>query len=223
MLEFDWSVGEVLSALKEMGADNNTLVVFTSDNGPWLNYGNHSGTCDGFREGKCTAFEGGKRVPCLVRWPGRIPAGTVCNRFAATLDLFPTVGKYAGAESRSDLDGVDISALFEGGPEADPRREFWYYYDRKLCGVTDGRWKLVLPHEYRSYEGFVPGKDGYPGEYGKKWTDKALYDMQRDPGERVNALKLYPEIAQQLEKIAEKARADLGDTDSLKDGKSLNP
>ena len=211
MMEIDWSVGQVLLALQEMGVDRNTLVIFTSDNGPWLNYGNYAGTCDGLREGKCTAWEGGERVPCIMRWPGRIPDGTVCNRFAVTLDLYSTIGGYAGADTRMAIDGIDISALLEGVPDANPRKEFWYYYDRTLCGVTDGRWKLVVPHEYRSYEGFVPGKDGYPGKYGKKWTDKALYDMQRDMGERVNMLDLYPEIAERLEKIVEKARTELGD------------
>lgn len=212
MMEFDWSVGEVMKTLKEIGADENTLVIFTSDNGPWLNYGNHSGTCDGLREGKGTAFEGGKRVPCIMRWPGTVPEGTVCTKFAATIDLFPTLGKYAGGKlPENRIDGVDISALLEGDLKANPRTEFWYYYGVPLCGVTDGRWKLVFPHGHRSYLGVEPGEDGHPGPYAKGKASKALYDMENDPGEQVDLQGQHPEIVQRLEIMATRARADLGD------------
>jgi arylsulfatase len=211
MMEFDWSVGEVMKTLREIGAEDNTLVVFTSDNGPWLNYGNHAGTCDGLREGKGTAFEGGTRVPCIMRWPDRIPAGTVCDRFAATIDLFPTVGKYCGGQMKEQkLDGVDIAALLEGDPEANPHTEFWYYYEKPLCAVTDGRWKLVVPHQHRSYAGVEPGKDGWPGPTAKGQAPRALYDIQKDPGETVDLQAEYPEIVERLENMAARAGAEFG-------------
>ena len=211
MMEFDWSVGEVMNALKEIGADHNTLVVFASDNGPWLNYGNHAGTCNGLREGKGTAFEGGKRVPCIMRWPQTIPAGTVCDRFAVTMDLYPTLGKYAGAPlPEQKIDGVDISALLEGQVDANPRTEFWYYYGQPLCAVTDGRWKLVLPHAHRSYLGVEPGKDGWPGPYARGKAGKALYDLQNDSGETTSLLEEHPEIVERLEQMADRADAEFG-------------
>lgn len=220
MMEFDWSVGEVMKTLVEIGADGNTLVIFASDNGPWLNYGNHGGTCDDLREGKGTAFEGGKRVPCIMRWPGAIPAGTVCDRFAATLDLYPTLEKQTrGTVPKHPIDGVDISALLEGNLTANPRTEFWYYYGTPLCAVTDGRWKLVFPHKHRSYKGVEPGKDGTPGGTKRGQAEKGLYDLQNDPGEMKNLLEQHPEIVERLERIATRARADLGDVQKDKKNK----
>lgn len=217
MMEIDWSVGEIMKTLDEIGAAENTLVIFTSDNGPWLNFGNHSGTCDGLREGKGTAFEGGMRVPCIMRWPAAIPAGSACDRFAATIDLFPTIGKICGAAlPQTKLDGVDISTLLTGDAEANPRTEFWYYYGKPLCAVTDGRWKLVLPHKHRSYVDVEPGNDGHPGKTKQRLAVKGLYDMEADPGERIDLQGQYPEIVQRLERMVARAQVELG---ALKKGK----
>jgi arylsulfatase len=212
MMEVDWSVGQVLAALERFGLRERTIVVFTSDNGPWLNYGNHAGRADPFREGKGTAWEGGCRVPCIVWGPGRIPAGRVCDRLTTTLDILPTFATLAGAPlPQRRIDGVDLSALWRGDLNAEPRTEFWYYYGRTLCAVRWRDWKLMLPHESRTYEGFEPGGDGFPGRIGTRTVPMALYDLRTDPGERRDVQADYPDIVQKLWALIEAARSDLGD------------
>ena len=115
IMEIDWSIGEVLKALKANGLDKNTLVIVTSDNGPWLNYGNHAGSSGGYREGKGTSYEGGQRVPCVMRWKGTMPEGLVCNKLSSTIDLLPTIAKFCQAKLPSHkIDGLDISELLKG-------------------------------------------------------------------------------------------------------------
>ncbi|MGZ8940387.1 MAG: sulfatase family protein, partial [Limisphaerales bacterium] len=151
--EIDWSVGEVMRALEEHALAENTLVIFTSDNGPWLSYGNHSGTAGELREGKGTVWEGGVRVPCIMRWPGRIPANTACDEPAMTIDLFPTIAALVGAElPEHRIDGKNIWPLIEGARGAKSPQEgyFFYYNANDLLAVRSGEWKLVVPHEYRT-------------------------------------------------------------------------
>jgi arylsulfatase A-like enzyme len=214
VMEVDWSVGEVMKALEHNGLDKNTLVIFTSDNGPWLNFGNHAGTTGGLREGKGTSFEGGQRVPCLMRWPGVIPAGKICNQLACAMDILPTLAAITGAAlPEKKIDGVSILPLLLGDITAAPRHEFYYYYQQNsLEAVQRDFWKLILPHTSRSYVGVAPGKDGWPGEYSSVViTENELYDLRRDPGERYNVALMYPEVVKELEALAEKARQDLGD------------
>ncbi len=213
VMELDWSVGEVLRTLKECGVDGNTLVVFTSDNGPWLNYGNHAGTCRGLREGKGTSFEGGQREPCIMRWPGRIPAGSECRQLACTIDLLPTFAALAGAKlPERRIDGVDMSPLLFGKPGARPRTTLLYYYNANdLEAVRRDQWKLVLPHAHRSYAGCTPGRDGLPGPTKTAKTGLALYDLTNDPGETADVKDTHPGIVAELQKLAAEARADLGD------------
>ena len=213
MMEVDWSIGQILKALKDNGLEDNTLVVFTSDNGPWLNFGNHAGSTGGLREGKGTSWEGGQREPCLVRWPGVVPAGSICNKLACTIDLLPTFATIAGAPMpEKKIDGVSILPLLKGEKDADPRDHLFYYYQRNsLEGVRQGHWKLVFPHNYRSYEGVLPGNDGFPGEYSKGTTGLALYDLRRDPGEHYDVQELYPDVVKQLQALGDEARQDLGD------------
>jgi len=224
IMEIDWSVGEIMKALKENGLDDNTLVIFTSDNGPWLNFGNHAGSSGGLREGKGTSFEGGQRVPCLVRWKGVAPAGLVCNKLTSTIDLFPTIASICGAKlPDKKIDGVDILPLLKGDMEATPRKYFYYYYRKNhLEAVRRDDWKLVLPHEGRSYEGQAPGNDGFPG----KATENTpfalgLYDLRRDPAERYDVKGTYPDILAELQKVAEEAREDLGDEITKRAGKNV--
>src|SRR5690606_8879359 len=109
IMEIDWSVGQIMETLKALDLDNNTLVVFTTDNGPWLNYGKHSGSALPLREGKGTVLEGGVRVPCIMRWPGKIPAGVVQDEPAMTIDILPTVATLIDAElPQHQIDGLDI-------------------------------------------------------------------------------------------------------------------
>ena len=227
MMEIDWSVGEVLKTLKELGLDNNTLVIFTSDNGPWINYGNHAGSTGGLREGKGTVFEGGQRVPCIMRWPGKIPAGTICNQLASTIDLLPTFAYISDAPLPTlPIDGVNIISLMtDADAVSSPRSYFLYYYRKNdLDAIRNDRFKLVFKHEGRTYEGFLPGNDGAPGEVSENHPfEMALYDMRRDPGERYDVKELYPEVVDELMKIADEARKDLGDDLTGEKGSGRRP
>ncbi|MDP4223077.1 MAG: sulfatase [Bacteroidota bacterium] len=214
MMEVDWSIGEVLKALERNDLEKNTLVIFTSDNGPWLNFGNHAGTTGGLREGKGTSWEGGQRVPCIMRWPGVIPAGTVCNKLACSIDILPTLAQITGAKlPDKKIDGVSILPLLLGDKDAFPRHTIYYYYrQNSLEGVQKDYWKMVLPHPCISYEGVEPGKDGWPGKTINTKVDRTeLYDLRRDPGERYDVAAMYPEIVTELQSIAAEARLDLGD------------
>ncbi len=214
MMELDWSVGQILKALKDHGIDDNTLVIYTSDNGPWLNFGNHAGNTAGLREGKGTSWEGGQREPCIMRWPGVIPEGKICNKIASAIDVLPTVAALTGASlPRHKIDGVDLSPLLRGEKGANPRNEFYYYYGKNnLEAVRKGQWKLVLPHKHRSYADHLPGNDGFPGHTRQvDFKDTALFDLRRDPGEDYDVAELYPEVVSDLLTLADKARADLGD------------
>lgn len=214
MEEIDWSVGQIMQTLKELELEENTLVIFTSDNGPWINYGNHAGSTGGLREGKGTTFEGGQRVPCLMMWKGTISAGTVNNNLIAGMDILPTIAEIAGAPlPDKKIDGVNILPLMKSEQVESPRKSMYYYYrTNNLEAVQDGEWKLVFPHKGRTYEGFEPGKDGMPGKANENSDVPAgLYDLRRDPGERYNLIEFNPEIVERLERIANEAREDLGD------------
>lgn len=214
MMEVDWSIGEILKTLEKNGLDKNTLVIFTSDNGPWLNFGNHAGSTGGLREGKGTSWEGGQRIPCIMKWPGVIPPGTICNNLASSIDIMPTIAEITGASlPEHKIDGVSILQLLTGNFNTSPRHIFYYYYrQNSLEGVQMDYWKLVLPHPCISYTGVDPGKDGWPGKTSNVTVDKLeLYDLRRDPGERYDVAGMYPEMVKKLQAIAEEARKDLGD------------
>lgn len=214
MMEIDWGIGQIIKTLEETNLDKNTLVIFTSDNGPWLNYGNHAGSTAGYREGKGTSYEGGQRVPCLMMWKGVIPEGTVCNNLVSAIDILPTLAAITGAPlPENKIDGVNILPLLKGDFDANPRETFYYYYrQNSLEAVRHGSWKLVFPHPGRTYEGFQPGNDGKPGQVNNNFPfEGGLYDLRRDPGERYDVSASYPEIVDSLTKIAEEARDDLGD------------
>jgi arylsulfatase A len=224
--EIDWSVGQVLDAVKRSGLDDNTLVIFTSDNGPWLSYGNHGGSADGFREGKGTTFEGGVRVPFVARWPGHIPKGASGALPAMTIDLLPTVARLAGASEKipSDrvIDGRDIWPLLanERNVQA-PHDALYFYWGTELHAIRSGRWKLHLPHPYQSLE--RAGGDGAPGAYVRKEIELSLFDLEADPAEATNVAERHPDVVKQLQAIAERARDDLGDSLTGRTGKNVRP
>ncbi|MEQ6117890.1 sulfatase [Reichenbachiella sp. MALMAid0571] len=214
MMELDWSVGQILQALKDNGIEDNTLVVYTSDNGPWLNFGNHAGSTGGLREGKGTSWEGGQREPCIMQWPGVIPEGKICNNIASSIDLLPTIAAITESKlPEHKIDGVNILSLLKGEKDADPRDHLYYYYGRNnLEGVRKGKWKLVFPHKHRSYRNNLPGNDGHAGSTTQVFFEEtALYNLRRDPGEDYDVKELYPEVVKELEMLAEVARQDLGD------------
>ena len=223
--EIDWSVGQILSALKEHGLDERTLVIFTSDNGPWLSYGNHAGSAGPLREGKGTTWEGGQRVPFIARWPGRIPAGSECRELTSTMDVLPTLAKLAGGEAPQDriIDGRDLWPLLSGQMDGgSPARSLYYYWDYGLDAVRMGSWKLVFPHKFRSLTG-TPGKDGQPGGYSQAETGLALYNLDKDVGETNNVAADNPQIVKDLQRLAEQAREDLGDSHQNRPGKNRRP
>jgi arylsulfatase/arylsulfatase A len=207
--EIDASVGELLRTLDETGDAGRTLVVFTSDNGPWLSYGDHAGSAGPLREGKGTTFEGGIRVPFLARWPRRIPAGSVVREPFTAIDLAPTVREAIGATvDNPPVDGRNVLWALEGKERLDPRPIF-HWYDgpggtQQLQTVREGRWKLHLPHGYRSMGGREPGRGGTPGTYDHGVRiDRSLFDLEADPGETTDVAAAHPEVVKRLQALAE--------------------
>ncbi len=226
VMEVDWSVGEILNAIRKNGLDEDSLVVFTSDNGPWLSYGDHAGTAGPLREGKGTEFEGGIREPTLMRWPGKIPAGKTCDELASTIDILPTVAALIGADLPAHkIDGKDIRPLMFGEPNAQsPHEAFYCYYGGgQLQAVRDRRWKLYFPHTYRTLAGKPGGSGGKPVNYSSAKTDLELYDLKNDVGEKTNVAEDHPDVVERLNKHAEEARTDLGDRLTNREGKGIRP
>ncbi len=214
VMEIDWSVGQILAALQRHGLDGNTLVLFASDNGPWLSYGEHAGKAGPLREGKGTSWEGGVRVPFLARWPGHIPAGLVQREPAMTIDVLPTLAGLAGAKLPGrKIDGQDVWPLLSGRKGARcPHEALYFYWGRQLQAVRGGKWKLHLPHGYRSLAGETGGQGGRPAAYQRLETPLALYDLEKDPGEKEDVAGEYPDVVRRLRGLADRARNDLGDS-----------
>jgi len=211
--EVDWSVGQILDALKRTGVDDNTLVIFSSDNGPWLSYGEHAGSAGPLREGKGTIFEGGVRVPTLMRWPGRIPAGTRCAVPAMTIDVLPTVAHLIGAKLPDHpIDGKNIWPLLAGEPgAASPQEAYYFYWGSQLQAVRMGRWKLHFPHGYRTLAAGAEAKGGKPGPYKQAQIGLSLFDLEKDIGETTDVSAQHPDVVARIQKLADAAREELGD------------
>ncbi len=205
----------MLDALDERGLTENTLVIYASDNGPWLNYGDHAGTVGPLREGKGTTFEGGVRVPCLVRYPNRVPAARVSSTPWMTIDIFPTVARIIGADlPQLEIDGRDAWPLLSGEPAAKSPQPayFFYYHKNHLEAVRSGPWKLHFPHGYRSMVGQVAGSGGTPGKYNYDVkTGLELYNLELDIGESRDVAAENPRIVERLVALGEEMRARLGD------------
>ena len=206
---------------------NDTLVIFTTDNGPWLSYGDHAGSAGPFREGKGTCWEGGVRVPCIMRWPGKIPADTASDAMLMTIDLLPTIAHLVGAElPKHTIDGLDVWPLMAGQAGAsNPHDAYLFYYERnQLQAVAsgDGRWKLQLPHTYRSLAGHSGGHGGSPAKYQEaKILTPELYDLANDRGESTDVASRHPEIVSRLLAVAERARDELGDSLTNRTGRNV--
>ncbi len=222
--EIDWSVGQILETLKKEGLDENTLVIFTSDNGPWLTFGNHGGTAFPLREGKGTIFEGGVRIPCIMRWPGKMPAGHVCNEPAMTIDILPTLAKLTGAKlPKHKIDGKNIWPLMKGEKEAkSPHEAYYFWYARELRAVRMGKWKFHFPHRYRTLTG-PPGMDGVPKNQGSAKIGLSLFDLEKDIGEKKNVAKQHPDVVAKIKKLAQKMRERLGDRLTKTKGREVRP
>ncbi|MEQ1904312.1 MAG: sulfatase [Pirellulaceae bacterium] len=229
MMELDWSTGQILQTLRDLKLDRKTLVIFTSDNGPWLPYGNHAGSALPLREGKGTSFEGGVRVPMIAWWPDKIAPGSTCDELASTIDVFPTVAKLINAELPSHkIDGQDMGSLLFAKPGDDSIRsphEFFYCYygGDQLQAIRDRQFKLVFPHTYPSLNGKPGGKDGSPAGTTQLKAESALYDLKLDPSESKDVAADFPEVIARLNVAAEKAREELGDGLTKRKGNSIRP
>ncbi|TWU60407.1 Arylsulfatase [Rubripirellula tenax] len=226
VMEVDWSVGQVLGAIEDIGVERNTLVIFTSDNGPWLSYGTDSGKATPLREGKGTMFEGGYREPTIMWWKGKIPAGTTCDKLCSTIDILPTVAKLIDADLPDHkIDGHDISPLMFGENDAvSPHAAFYGYYGGgQLQMVRNERFKLVFPHNYRTLNGHPGGMQGLPVAYKQKNATLALYDLDNDVAETTNVMDAFPDEVAKLQAAAEVARDDLGDKLTNREGSGIRP
>ncbi len=189
--ELDASTGEILQHLEKMKIDDNTMVIFTSDNGPWLNYGNHSGRADGLREGKGTCFEGGFRVPLILRYPHRIRSNTVSDSMIAHLDLFPTLMRFANVNQKfAKLNGFDFSDYLLDQTQQTPRSTFKYYggNGRALQAEVNNDIKEVYPHSTRSYTQGQPRNDGMAGTTKDVKISRSRFNLTLDPAETKNIL-----------------------------------
>jgi arylsulfatase len=223
--EIDWSIGRIIDLLDKTGLSKNTLLIVTSDNGPWLSFGNHAGSSGGLREGKGTAWDGGTRVPCFVRWPGKVKAGSISSGLLTNMDILPTIIAAANAAlPKEKMDGLNFLPLLTGKTDRSPRELFYVYYDaNNLKLIRYKNWELVLPHSSQSYSQGEPGKNGKPGSTPVKPVPMALYDLTHDPGTVRDVQKLYPEVVQQILGYAEQAREDLGDDLTDRKGKNTRP
>ena len=225
VMEVDWSVGRILHTLRENKLDRNTLVVFTSDNGPWLSYGDNAGSAGPLREGKGTMFDGGCREPTVMWWPGTVPAGTKCKVPAMTIDLLPTIAHLIGAKLPDHkIDGLNIWPLIKGDPGAkSPHEAYYFYWGGALQALRMGRWKLHFPHAYRTLNGRPGGHDGIPVKYEQAKIGLSLFDLESDIGETIDVKDQHPEIVARMKMLADRMRQDLGDTATGVTGSGIRP
>lgn len=220
--EIDASVGDVLATLNHTGLDEETLVIFTSDNGPWKVFGNHSGDCGPLRGNKGTSWECGVRVPFIARWPGHLPENRVNDAYAMTIDLLPTIARLTETPLPANpIDGKDIWPLLTLETEASPHEALFFYYARQLQAVRYNHWKLYFPHRYRQVDQI--GADGMPGTYVHPSTDLELYDLTTDLGETANVADTHPEVVTYLSQLADSVRQALGDRVLGIEGQEVRP
>jgi len=225
IMELDWSAGQILDTLRRLDLDRNTMVLFCSDNGPWLSYGEHAGSAKPLREGKGTTFDGGQREPTILRWPGKIPAGRVCREPVTTMDMLPTIAGLAGAKlPEHKIDGKDIWPVISGQPGAkSPHEAFFYYQGWALEAVRSGPWKLHFPHNYRTLAGRPGGTGGQPAKYEQAQIGLTLFDLENDISEQHNVADQHPDIVERLQKLADAMRQDLGDAARKMPGPGRRP
>ena len=226
IMELDWSVGQILQALRDNGLEDNTLVLFTSDNGPWLAYGDHAGSAYPLREGKGTSWEGGVREPCIIRFPNRLPQGAVLDTPVMTIDLLPTLAGLCTADlPEKEIDGKDVWPLLTGQTRESPQPAYFFYYHvNELQAVRRGDWKLYFPHRYRSMEGQAPGKGGMPGAYTHfELGSPELYNLKDDPEEIRDVAQTNPGVVEELSRLADGMRTRLGDALTGVQGRENRP
>ncbi|MEC7881508.1 MAG: sulfatase [Verrucomicrobiota bacterium] len=212
MMEVDWSVGQILNTLRKHNLDKDTLVIFTSDNGPWLSYGDHAGSAGPLREGKGTMFDGGCRESTLMWWPDTVPANSVCSTPAMTIDILPTVAEIIDAQlPNHKIDGKSILNLVTGKNDESPQEAYYFYYGQQLQAIRMGKWKLHFPHSYRTMAGKPGGTGGIPTKYSQDKIGLALFNLHKDIGETTDVKAEHPKIVAKLLKLGEVMRKELGD------------
>ncbi len=215
IMEIDWSVGQIVQALRDNGLEEDTIVIFTSDNGPWLAYGDHAGSAYPLREGKGTAWEGGQREPFLIKYPKKIKKGITIDAPVMAIDLLPTLAEVVHSDlPKNAIDGKSAWPLLLGHTEESPQEAYFFYYKvNELFGVRYGKWKLYFPHTYRTMAGQTPGSNGLPGTYRMvDLKEIELYDLEKDIGETNNVANDYPKIVKTIQKLANAMRFRLGDS-----------
>jgi arylsulfatase A len=211
--EIDDSVGRIIDTLKRLELDDDTLVIFFSDNGPWLIFGDHGGNAGPLAGGKKQTLEGGMRVPCIMRWPGHIKAGSTCRQLVAAMDILPTIVAATGApKPKKEIDGIDVSALFADPASGSGRDSFFYYWDYELHAVRHGHWKLQLPHwDRQAADPEGVGNGGVRGAVRSEPRSLALFDLATDPGESTDLAAEHPKVVDELQRMVVGMREHLGD------------
>jgi arylsulfatase A len=190
----DAEVGRVMDTIRDLGLAENTYVIYTSDNGPWLQFKNHGGSAGPLREGKGTTFEGGQRVPCVMWGPGRVPAGSECGELVGTIDMLPTIAALTSSPLPADrkIDGMDVTALMKGEAAASPREEFLHYTSQgQIEGLRQGDWKLLVKKPRRNRRQQQANARPAP-------TEVLLFNLKSDVGEQDNLASAHPEIVKKL-------------------------
>ncbi len=212
ILELDWSVGEITKALKENGLDENTIVIFSSDNGPWVSYGNHAGKTP-FREAKATSFDGGNRSACIIKYPVGLKPNSSFDKAFFSIDLLPTLCHVARIEMpENEIDGQNVWEFISGKKNLkNPHDYYALSTSRNFEGVMsgDGKWKLHLAHDYRHL--LIPGNDGQAGKHETRKIERSLFDMENDPLESTNVIDDHPEVAEKLMRFASSHKAKFYD------------
>lgn len=209
--ELDWSMAQIFATLKEQGIDENTLVIFTTDNGAATRFG---GSNLPLRGEKGTTYEGGFRVPCIMRWPAKIPAGQVRDEVVTSMDFLPTIARYCQTEAPGDriIDGHNVAGILEGEQMKSPTEVFYYYQKQQLQAIRWGKWKYHLPLEERIIGPHLPTTE--PGE-------ERLYNLEEDIAETRNLLNSHPEVIAHMQTLIQKVREDMGDWEY--EGRNIRP
>ncbi len=205
--EADWSTGRVLDTLRELKLDSRTLVLFTSDNGPWRSRGKDGGVAGPLRGGKSSTWEGGVREPTIAWWPCKVPAGTSCDAMMSEMDVLPTLVKLAGGEVPGDrvIDGRDIWPLLSGRSKQSPHEALFYFKFNRLEAVRSGPWKLAIVRQLET------GMDNMNVPPENKFTPK-LFNLDADIGETTDVAAQHPDVVERLQKYVEQMAQDLGVT-----------
>jgi len=213
--EIDFSFGRIFEVLKKNNLVKNTIIIFTSDNGPWLSYGTHSGSSGIYREGKGTNWEGGHRVPGIISFPKYIRPNKVIEAPVMGIDWFPTLREFSKSKNpKLKIDGKSLVPLLTGKTLKSPHQNLFFYYRRnELHAVRHKDWKYYLSHSYRSLNGKKGNTDGTPIKYEMNYIKSPeLYNLIKDPNEKNNVADLYPDIVKKIDKISDSISLILGNS-----------